>query len=272
MSKRILTSRHNTELRYDARAKKIELIKKTDSSILMQAYFFYDNADGTALLSHFQGQSTKENFARIVADMVSDFLTPQRDKYKLFCYVGEYESEFIESKDYRTTDIDRLMLREENTVTTKIILPLEIKIHLLNSKTMTAENIDQITTLLKNNAYWAKEIDDHYTRYITTHSECVIAIDSQHKIIGLSRFISNQHIAYVADTVVDAAWQGKQIGTALMQYLCQLIDAKKHALSLLISAKKGSGGVAAPKLYTHMGFKDDAQGHQQTIYFRYIKK
>ena len=205
--------------------------------------------------------------------MVSDFLSGNKDRCKLFCYAGTHEAELADSKDYRTNNIDRLMLRETDKSVVFLILNFRPnKIHRLDAKAVTAKTISQMTMLLKKDTYWAADADEKYTQNAVINSECILATDQQNKVVGFVRFISNNDVAYVSDMVVDAEWRKQQIGTALMQQACNLIDDQKHEFSALISAREGDGQVAAPKLYgSKFGFKDYAQGHQHNICFRYIR-
>jgi len=274
MPKTTIASKNGYELIHDLSAKIVVLVKKTDRDTpLMRARFFYDDADGSAVLSDFQSNIEEAGLAKITADMVSDFVSGNKDKCKLFCYPGMRETEFFESKDYRTANIDRLMLRESSkTLTTEVKIPSNIKIHRLDPKTITAENIHQMTALLKEHTYWAKDADEEYTQNAINNSESLLATDQQNRIVGFVRFISNQDIAYISDMVVDTAWRRQQLGTALMQQACKVIDDQKHQFTALISAKEGDGQVAAPRLYgDKFGFEDYAHIHKHNIYFRYIR-
>ncbi len=262
-------------LLHDPQTKTVSLAQEAKPDVaLVTAKFVYDNSDGAAVLSDFNYLSDMKGLVKITADMISDFLSGNRDRCKLFCYAGNHQAEFKESDDYRSRNIERLMLRETpiHANESDIKLRNQVKILKLDAKTVTANTISQMTVLLKNNAYWASDVDEKYTEYAVRNSECMLAIDRQENIVGFVRFISNNDVAYLSDMVVDSRWRKQQIGTALMQQTCRIIDSRNHRFSALISAKEGDGQAAAPKLYgSKFGFKDYNHSHEQNVYFRYIR-
>src|SRR5690606_31256698 len=102
---------------------------------------------------------------------------------------------------------------------------------------------------------WASTADLKYVNQAIQNSTLFLARDKQQAIVGLVRYITNQHIAYISDMVVDKDHRRQHIATALMQAVCKEIN-KSSAFSLLISAKEGDGKAVAPKLYGEkFGFK-----------------
>jgi ribosomal protein S18 acetylase RimI-like enzyme len=274
MLRKVIASNESYELVHDTSEKTVSLIRKNDACECLKAKFFHDTSDGASLLSDFRYQSEdlkQEGLAKLATDMVSDYLSRVQNTSKLFCCPDNCHYEFADSKDYRSSQIDRLMVRETNTSVGETKYPSnEIKIDQLDAKSSSESDVAQMMTLLKQ-TYWAKDEDESYLNKALENSVFLVARNQQDQIIGLVRYITNGHFAYISDMVVDKEWRKQHIATALTQQLCQLID-ERYAFTALISAKEGDGKDAAPKLYGEkFGFKEYDQSHLNKIYFRYIR-
>ena len=262
---------HRIEL--DAEKKQLTLVDNRLQDDLIQANYKFDETDSAALLSHFVLLSGDDSAnARILADMVSTYLSSKPGPCKLFCFAGEqFEKVFADSKDFRSTKIDRLMLRETKKLPElQSTLSYDVTIEPLNPDNVTEGDKEEILKLLKQ-TYWAKDAKSEYVETALKHSVLYVAYDNKRKIIGLVRFISDNRIAYISDMVVEEAYRKQHIATHLLVSAFKMID-ESHEISALISAREGDGKDAAEKLYgSKFGFIRYDERHQYNVQFRYIK-
>lgn len=262
-------------LNYDSSQKEICLINQSNNNEnCLTAKFFHDTADGASLLSNFTylsaSHQNQTELVKLTTDMVSEYLSHSQDRCKLFCFPGEHKDEFLNSSDYRSSSIDRLMLRENKISADEKVFDCEMNIESLNNESVSSDDVLQIKYLL-GQTYWAEDADEKYIQKALTHSVFLVMRDDNKKIIALVRYVTNNHFAYISDMVVDVDWRKKGIATALMQHLAKSIDGQ-YEFTALISAKEGDGKMAAAKLYGEkFGFVDYDAAHHRDIYFRYIR-
>lgn len=277
MPKQIISSNDTYDLYLESSKKRLCLVHKQTTVTVLKAYFFYDSADGTCLLSDFKyvfKHIDLKDLAKITADLVSDYLKRVHDKSKLFCFPGKAQAEFESSKEYRSSEIERLMIRDDRVFQQKFKTPSGIGIRFKfpdRDARLNDSDYLQIVNLLKQ-TYWGSNADIDYVKKALSNSIFYIAVDiSKNRIVGVARYVSNTHFAYISDLVVDEHYRKKGIGTALMYNLLQVLD-DDHLFSLLISAKDGDGKEAAPKLYGEkFGFMGYDMSHtSKKVYFRYI--
>ncbi|MDX1900916.1 MAG: GNAT family N-acetyltransferase [Gammaproteobacteria bacterium] len=267
---KVLAENNTYQLIYNKSNNIISLGNKFNGLIELTAKFFHDTADGACLLSDFQYRISSESqqLAKLTADIVSDYLSRTQDKCKLFCIPGDLKNEFSHDAEYRSSQLERLMLRENEAINDIHALG-EWKLEELNTN-IDQKDMQQLIQLLKQ-TYWAKDVSESYVNKSLHTSMFVIARDTQRNIIGLVRYIHNNHFAYISDMVVDQDWRQKGIATDLMHTILSQIDSR-FEFSALISAKEGDGKHAAPRLYgVKCGFIDYDQSHQHQVYFRYIR-
>lgn len=273
MPRIIIFSNDSHRIELDTEKNQLTLVDNRLQVDLIQANFKFDETDGAALLSHFVSQSGDESTnARVLAEMVSTYLSSKQGPCKLFCFAGEqFEKYFADSKDFRSTKIDRLMLRETKKLPElQITLRHDITIEPLNSDNVISDDKEAILKLLKQ-TYWAKEAKSEYVETALKHSMLYVAYDNKRKIVGLVRFISDNRIAYISDMVIEEAYRKQHIATHLLMCAFKMID-ETHEISALISAREGDGKDAAEKLYgSKFGFINYDESHQHNVQFRYIK-
>lgn len=264
------TDFHRIEL--EAEKKQLFLVDNRLQEDLIQANYKFDETDGAALLSHFSLLSGDHTHALMLADMISIYLSSKPGPCKLFCFAGEqFEKAFADSKDFRSTKIDRLMLRETKKLPElQPVSNLDVTIEVLNAENATQDDKEIILKLLKQ-TYWAKDAKSEYVETALKQSILYVAYNNQRQIIGLVRFISDNHIAYLSDMVVEEAYRKQHIATQLLVAAFKMID-ENHEISALISAREGDGKDAAEKLYgTKFGFVNYDERHEHNVQFRYIK-
>jgi len=99
------------------------------------------------------------------------------------------------------------------------------------------------------------------------HSYCIVA-EAEHKTAGMLRILSdNGYMAFIADVMVFPEYQGKGIGTALMEKAMDHIRTESRGLTVIINLMAVQG---KESFYTKFGFierpnSSDGAGMHQWI-------
>lgn len=115
----------------------------------------------------------------------------------------------------------------------------------------TSEEINQITTLYRNEGWWSKEGDDpKQVKGIIAGSHVFVVAKNANEIVGMGRAISDKSSdAYIQDVTVKNEYRGRGIGTTIINKLVSHLKADDVEWIGLI-AEKGSHG-----FYSRLGFK-----------------
>ena len=84
-------------------------------------------------------------------------------------------------------------------------------------------NLDEIARLLKT-TYWANRRSIETIEKAVSNSSCYgVYLDSEQKLVGFARVISDYATSYyLCDVVIDSDYQHLGLGTALISYILQL--------------------------------------------------
>ena len=86
-------------------------------------------------------------------------------------------------------------------------------------------NIDEVTALLKQ-TYWADKRTQEQIKKSMENSRCYgVKIDSEEKLVGFARVISDFATTYyLCDVVIDKKYQKRGLGKALVSYIVESKD------------------------------------------------
>ncbi|MBR2834313.1 MAG: GNAT family N-acetyltransferase [Coriobacteriales bacterium] len=81
-------------------------------------------------------------------------------------------------------------------------------------------NIDEVVKLLKA-SYWANKRSKETIERSMRNSSCYgVYLNSEHKLVGFARVISDYATTYyLCDVIIDQEWQHRGLGTALVSYI-----------------------------------------------------
>ena len=107
---------------------------------------------------------------------------------------------------------------------------------------------EDVARLLKT-TYWADKRSREQIEASMRHSSCYgILLSGENRLAGFARVISDHATAYyLCDVVIDAAFRGRGLGTALVSYIVSLPEYA--GLRGLLLTKDGH------KLYEKFGFE-----------------
>ncbi|HEU5280457.1 MAG TPA: GNAT family N-acetyltransferase [Gammaproteobacteria bacterium] len=269
----IIFKQNNHHIEINDNDKKIFLFE--GEHCLLQADFKFDQTDNAAILSHVTPtEKQHEQYTPLLLEMTNAFLsTTPMPCSKLYCFANDATNSALNGSDtFRSVNLERFMLREK-TIYPKNpgILPEGVTISALDPSQTTGADKEALLHLL-HQTYWADNAKPSYINSALAHSTMVVARNEKNTIIGLVRYISNNHIAYISDMAVDSNYRRKNIATGLLSSALEIID-RSHEFSALISAREGDGKEASEKLYgSKFGFVDYDKQHEHTAQFSYVKK
>lgn len=127
---------------------------------------------------------------------------------------------------------------------------------------------EPVFNILKREAYWCATLTvDEMRKRINSSALVAMILDKVHnRPCGFGRLFllktNSQLFGYLSDVAIDSFYQSKGLGTILINYfvgtfLKQHSQLKPSAYTLFLQyAYKGSGAIAAPKIYRRVGLED----------------
>jgi spermidine synthase len=115
----------------------------------------------------------------------------------------------------------------------------------------TPDQITRVIELYRQAGWWAEKSDNpELVRRIITGSHCFLAVSDKEGIVGMGRAISDRvSDAYIQDVTVDKVYQGRNIGSNIIQKLIERLEEDGLKWIGLI-AENGS-----QSFYEKLGFK-----------------
>ena len=111
----------------------------------------------------------------------------------------------------------------------------------------TCDQMNQIVALYQEARWWSSQSDNHdLVKRIIKGSHCFCVAWARKRIVGMGRSISDGvSDAYIQDVVVSESFRGLGIGTHIVRYMIQKLEAD-GILWIGLIAEQGAAGFYRP--------------------------